>query len=48
VNAYKRSNWQVTNINKSYLDDIESDLGIIVTDEKQFETADEITRIFNA
>lgn len=47
-NIFNSANWQVTAINRTFFDDIKSDLGIAITDGKQTETAIKIANIFNA
>jgi hypothetical protein len=46
--TFRKANWQVGPTNKSFLDNIESDVAIAITDDKQKGLADEIAKILNA
>jgi len=46
--TFRKANWQVGPTNKGFLDNIQSDVAIAITDDKQKGLADEIAKILNA
>jgi hypothetical protein len=44
---FRKANWRVGPTNRSYLDNVEGDVAIVVTDDRQRETASKIAYILN-